>query len=388
MQLNGSQMPLLIDYNKPIFTDFNDFEAANSLRVNVDEGYDVLLVSKSELLSELIQISTLHSHLCFVTDSEVYACYSAFFAMIENSINNFSLIIVAAGERSKSIGELNGMITQMLDAQLDRKSAVVAFGGGVVGDLAGFAAAVFKRGIDFYNVPTTLLAMVDSSIGGKTGINHEYGKNLIGTFKQPRRVLIYSGFLTTLSNRDFRSGLGEIIKYGYLANGKILAFFEDNFAGILQGDESYMNRLIMYSIYIKKTIVEQDVFEQHLRKSLNFGHTFGHALERYWGYESITHGEAVLLGMSMANRFSAELGLLSKTQAMRYETIHWRLLKQANSPGILTDEVYNYFKYDKKNEGNKLNFVLRTESGIGLFSFTENDFIKNFEPIRLELNDG
>ncbi|MEK9721531.1 MAG: 3-dehydroquinate synthase, partial [Quisquiliibacterium sp.] len=224
------------------------------------------------------------------------------------------------GEQHKHWQTLNTVFDALLANRFDRKSVIVALGGGVVGDIAGFAAAVYQRGIDFIQVPTTLLAQVDSSVGGKTGINHPMGKNMVGAFHQPRLVLADVGCLQTLPARELSAGLAEVIKHGAIADEPYLASIEATLPRLLACDADALTEAVARSCQIKADVVAKDERESGLRAILNFGHTFGHAIEAGLGYGQWLHGEAVGAGMVMAAQLSQQLGLLGEQQAARLES--------------------------------------------------------------------
>ena len=227
-------------------------------------------------------------------------------------------IVLPAGEATKSFRELGPLCEKLLETGLERGDLVVAFGGGVIGDLAGFAASILRRGVRFVQIPTTLLAQVDSSVGGKTGINTPQGKNLIGTFHQPSLVLADTDVLATLPPRELRAGYAEVAKYGLLGDAAFFAWLEANHAPLFRHDRSALTTAIETSVKAKAGIVIRDEHETGDRALLNLGHTFGHALEAWTGYsDRLLHGEGVAIGMCLAFRFSAELGLAPVGTAQR-----------------------------------------------------------------------
>ena len=275
------------------------------------------------------------------------------------------LITVPAGESTKSLTEASRLFDALYDLAADRQSAVVAVGGGVVGDLAGFAAATYNRGLPLIMVPTTLLAMVDSSVGGKTGINHPRGKNLIGAFHQPAGVWIDTATLDTLPDREFRSGLAEVVKYGVILDA---AFFEDletNIAAMCSRDPATLVRVVARSCQLKAVVVEQDEREETgLRAVLNYGHTFAHAFETVGGYGGWLHGEAVAAGMVCAARLAERHGLIGPDLGQR----QLRLLEAFDlptrpKPGWATDDLIAVMRRDKKSSGGQLRFILPTRLG-------------------------
>ena len=266
------------------------------------------------------------------------------------------------GESHKTWESLQSVFDALLTHHCDRKTVLFALGGGVVGDLGGFAAACYMRGIPFVQVPTTLLAQVDSSVGGKTAINHPKGKNMVGAFYQPLKVLCDLDTLTTLPAREWSAGLAEIIKYGPIADADFFAWLEEHMDALLARDETSVAYAVQRSCEIKAAVVGQDERESGLRAILNFGHTFGHAIEAGMGYGAWLHGEAVGCGMVMACRLSERLGLLSAAEVARVV----RLVHQAGLPveGPILSAADNAGRYldlmqvDKKAEGGQVRFVL------------------------------
>ena len=267
---------------------------------------------------------------------------------------NCDYITLPVGEASKSLNEFSRVISQMVEFGCDRKTTILALGGGVVGDVSGFVASSFMRGIDYYQIPTTLLAMVDSAIGGKTGINIAEGKNLVGAIYQPKGVLIDPVILESLSKKEVMAGLGEIIKYGAIWDK---AFLIDISTWLEDIDSFPFEDAIRKSCKIKAEVVSKDEREGDLRRILNFGHTIGHALESHLGYGKIRHGEAVALGMKCAGFISQKLNLLSKEELSTLnQTINRLPLPQL--PHINGNHLMPFIKTDKKSEKGVLNFVL------------------------------
>jgi 3-dehydroquinate synthase len=267
---------------------------------------------------------------------------------------NCDYITLPVGEASKSLNEFSRVISQMVEFGCDRKTTILALGGGVVGDVSGFVASSFMRGIDYYQIPTTLLAMVDSAIGGKTGINIAEGKNLVGAIYQPKGVLIDPVILESLSKEEVMAGLGEVIKYGAIWDK---AFLIDISTWLEDIDSFPFEDAIRKSCKIKAEVVSKDEREGDLRRILNFGHTIGHALESHLGYGKIRHGEAVALGMKCAGFISQKLNLLSKEELSTLnQTINRLPLPQL--PHINGNHLMPFIKTDKKSEKDVLNFVL------------------------------
>ena len=267
---------------------------------------------------------------------------------------NCDYITLPVGEASKSLNEFSRVISQMVEFGCDRKTTILALGGGVVGDVSGFVASSFMRGIDYYQIPTTLLAMVDSAIGGKTGINIAEGKNLVGAIYQPKGVLIDPVILESLPQEEVFAGLGEVIKYGAIWDK---AFLIDISTWLEDIDSFPFEDAIRKSCKIKAEVVSKDEREGDLRRILNFGHTIGHALESHLGYDKIRHGEAVALGMKCAGFISQKLNLLSKEELSTLnQTINRLPLPQL--PHINGNHLMPFIKTDKKSEKGVLNFVL------------------------------
>jgi len=275
-------------------------------------------------------------------------------------------IIVPDGEEHKDWRALNGIFDALLEQRCARDTTLIALGGGVIGDLAGFAAATYQRGVPFVQIPTTLLAQVDSSVGGKTAINHPLGKNMIGAFHQPRLVLADTETLETLPERELRSGLAEVIKHGLIRDTAFFGWLEANLDRLLARDPAALELAVVRSIAIKAEIVGQDERERGLRALLNFGHTFGHAIETGLGYGTWLHGEAVAAGMVMAADLSRQLGYLSEADTARIRS----LLERAGLPtvvrGITQKGMQELMRVDKKTKGGRIHFVLLERLGAAL----------------------
>ncbi|MFH1851846.1 MAG: 3-dehydroquinate synthase [Candidatus Neomarinimicrobiota bacterium] len=273
------------------------------------------------------------------------------------------LIEVPAGEKAKTLEQVEGLYRQLLELRCDRATLLLALGGGTVGDLTGFVAATFLRGIAYLQVPTTLLAMVDSAIGGKTGVNLPQGKNLVGTIYQPRAVAVDPTVLATLPPRELVSGLAEVLKYGAIADREFFDLLSANLPLLLAGrDGELLTRVIRRSAAIKAAVIAEDEHENDRRRILNFGHTIGHALEKLAGYGYLTHGEAVAFGMVAAGFISNRRGLLSTDGWRSLETTIRRLplpvLSQQDP-----NQVHETLRHDKKVRAGKLHFVLLQRLG-------------------------
>jgi 3-dehydroquinate synthase len=275
------------------------------------------------------------------------------------------LVELPDGERFKNSATLDLIYDGLVDAALDRGSFLLALGGGVVGDMAGFAAASYLRGIPFVQLPTTLLSQVDSSVGGKTGINHPRGKNLIGAFYQPRAVLIDVATLATLPEREYRSGLGEIVKYGAVLDADFFTFLEENADRLLSRDKEALIHAVGRSCAIKASVVAADEREGGVRAVLNYGHTLGHAVETLTGYRQYLHGEAVAIGMVQAARISRHFGFCDDAERQRIERLVKLLDLPVELPAFPRQAYAEALSHDKKVRESGLLFICN--SGIGAY---------------------
>ena len=269
------------------------------------------------------------------------------------------VISLPDGEAYKTLETVEDILDTLVENGANRDTTVVALGGGVVGDIAGFAAACYMRGVDFVQAPTTLLAQVDSSVGGKTGVNHASGKNLIGAFHQPRAVLIDTGTLKTLPDRELKAGLAEVIKYGAIVDADFFAWIEDNLEALIARDADALAAAVQRSCELKAEIVAEDERESGRRALLNFGHTFGHAIEHCQGYGEWLHGEAVAAGMVMAAQLSAN----DAAFAGRIEKLLERAGLPTRPPAIAANDLLAAMSLDKKVQGKQLRFVLLRSLG-------------------------
>lgn len=333
----------------------------NVLNINIpSHNYDIV-IEKGLFKSFGSEIKKVYNkkNIAVITDSTVYKLYSS--KMQESLLNeNFNpiFIIVKPGEESKSLSTLEYVYSKLIENKITRSDLIIAFGGGVVGDLAGFAASTYLRGIPYIQIPTTLLAQIDSSIGGKVAINLKEGKNLAGSFYHPLKVLIDPDMLLSLPEKRFKDGLGEVIKYACIKDSilfNLLMSFNDNQLF------NYIEQLIYTCCEIKKILVEKDEKDNGQRMLLNFGHTIGHAIEKHMNYE-ISHGEAVSLGMLFITRNSEELGF---TETGTYEKIKI-MLNRFNidyNININAKDILNYIELDKKNLSGEINLVLIKKVG-------------------------
>ena len=313
---------------------------------------------------------TRRGRLAVVSDETVWGLHgAALTAALEHAGLAVCPVIVAPGEQTKSFEGLAEVTDRLLALELDRGDLVCAFGGGVVGDLTGFAAAIYKRGIDFVQIPTTLLAQVDSSVGGKTAIDTPRGKNLVGAFHQPKLVLADLDVLATLPGREMRAGYAEVIKYGLLGDFGFFQQLEANGAKVLAREPAALAQAVARSVEMKVEIVAEDEKEQGRHALLNLGHTFGHALEAETGYgEALLHGEAVAAGMALAFRFSAAQGLCPTQDAARATAaiaaagLPTRMDEIAGAP-FDAERLVRHMAQDKKAEAGRLTFILARALG-------------------------
>ncbi|MCS7031171.1 MAG: 3-dehydroquinate synthase [Gloeomargarita sp. SKYG116] len=269
--------------------------------------------------------------------------------------------LVPAGERYKTLKTVERIYEYCVQYRLERRSTIIALGGGVIGDMAGFAAATWLRGINFVQIPTTLLAMVDAAIGGKTGVNHRMGKNLIGAFYQPKAVIIDPQVLQTLPPREYRSGMAEVIKYGVIWEPQLFTLLEEQsrLSHYRYLPPETLTQILYFSCQTKATIVSQDERESGLRALLNYGHTIGHAIETVTQYRRYTHGEAVALGMIAAGDIAVQLGWWSETEQQRQKALITKVkLPIQLAPDVDIEAIKNALNWDKKVEGGTVRFIL------------------------------
>ncbi len=325
--------PYKIFIGDAILSQLNEFisQDANNVLAVVDEN--VLKNFKAQIINTLTEIST---------DYKIYP--------------------LKPGEKTKSYTELKKIHSYMLTNNFGRDSLIIAFGGGVTGDLVGFAASTFMRGIRLIHIPTTLLAAVDSSVGGKTGINFNHKKNMIGSFYQPELVFIDTQFFKTLPKIEITSGIGEIIKYAYLSDKDFFQYLQENIEKIYEQDPQVLSEIISKSVSIKASVVSQDEKESGLRKILNLGHTFAHAFESELNFK-IKHGEAVAAGLISALYLSEKLKLIDKTDLNNFLELPLKITMNSKFKLIDKEKVLQIMKSDKKNKQGKIKFVLI--AGIG-----------------------
>ena len=306
-----------------------------------------------------------------VSNETVAPLYLArYVAAIEALGKTVATCILPDGEKYKNIEHLNLIFDALLASGFNRDCTVLALGGGVIGDMAGFASSCFQRGVYFIQVPTTLLSQVDSSVGGKTGINHPLGKNMIGAFQQPQVVLADMSQLKTLPSRELSAGLAEVIKYALLGDADFLTWLEQHMDALVQGDEAALAEAVYRSCAHKARIVANDEKEQGERALLNLGHTFGHAIESYLGYGEWLHGEAVATGMVMAADLSQRMGWISAEDLTRTKNIIQRANLPIVCPQIPLDDFLAYMAHDKKVLNGQLRLVLMQAVGQAIITRT------------------
>lgn len=343
------------------------------LPVNLAENSYDIVIERGALakLGRMCCATGLKGVAVIVSNPAVAALYGAKVKeSLETAGFNVAHVEIPDGEEFKNSSTLNRLYDDLLVSGADRSSFVVALGGGVVGDVAGYAAATWMRGIPFVQVPTTLLAQVDSSVGGKTGIDHPKGKNLIGAFYQPRLVLIDIDALTTLDQRQFRAGLAEVIKYGVVIDRVFFEFIETNCDAILAMDPDVLIEIIHRSCQIKAQVVELDEKEAGLRAILNYGHTLGHAFEALSGYRGLVHGEAVAIGMILAARISVAEGLCSREDFSRISALISRCGLSVEIPHFDRQQLLDAVSADKKSKGGNITFICN--QGIGMYAMSNH----------------
>ena len=271
--------------------------------------------------------------------------------------------VIPPGEKSKTLGMVEEILSKMIEFGLTRKSKIIALGGGVVGDISGFCASIYMRGIAFIQIPTTLLSQVDSSVGGKTGVNMDQGKNMVGSFYQPESVIIDTNTLKTLNKRELISGIGEVIKYGIICDYEFFKWIKENLKYILQLEKNTMKTIIKKSCKIKAHIVSEDEKDVGIRKILNYGHTIGHGLETITNYEKYTHGEAVILGMYYEAFIAKNLGYIEEKYFREIENLIISLDVSLDMRDCSIELLVDAMMKDKKNKENKISFIFPKERG-------------------------
>lgn len=324
------------------------------------ESYSIYI--DENLLSSLDAYVGQGDKIIIITDENVDRLYGKLLRDLlkERQVYTFA---ISPGEASKNFKTVENILSQMLEYNFTRKSKIIALGGGVVGDIAGFCASIYMRGISFLQVPTSLLAQVDSSVGGKTGVNLEKGKNMIGSFYQPENVIIDTSTLKTLPEKEIVSGLGEIIKYGIIWDYNFLEEIEESLESLMKVKDSTMKKIIKKCCMIKAEIVSQDEKELGIRKILNFGHTIGHALETATSYKTYTHGQAVLIGMYYEALMAKGFKMIDREYFNKIEKIIKETGINLDINKFSKEELLHNMTKDKKNKDGKISFILPNGPG-------------------------
>lgn len=328
------------------------------------QGQYPVYIGQGLISQPLVWSGHLSGQVLVVTEDQVAKHYRSAIERALSGLCTFEVMSIPTGEGSKSVTQWSAILDRLVGMNAQRDTTVIALGGGVVGDLAGFAAASYMRGVRVIQMPTTLLAQVDASIGGKTGINHPMGKNLIGAFHAPHAVVIDLASLATLPDRDYRAGLAEVIKYGALGDLAFFEWLEAHTDALNKRDTEILRFAIQTSVEAKKAVVMRDEKESGERALLNFGHTFAHALEALTDYTSLRHGEAVAIGMVLATRLSERLGQVPAGTAARLK----KLIEKVGLPSELPagqepKKLIERMRLDKKNKDNTIRLVLLTSLG-------------------------
>ena len=331
---------------------------------NGDPIYDICMKTSFDGLKKETEAFDLRDHkICIVTDSNVAALYlEVVKAVLSQCCSKISVFIFPAGEENKNLNTVKELYEHLIREHFDRKDMLAALGGGVTGDLCGFAAATYLRGIDFIQIPTTLLSQVDSSIGGKTGVDFDAYKNMVGAFHMPRLVYTNLEALLTLPKEQFSSGMGEVIKHGLIRDKAYYQWLKDNHDAIMARDLSVCREMVFWSNEIKKAVVEKDPTEQGERAYLNFGHTLGHAVEKLKDF-SLLHGHCVGLGCVAAARICRLKGLLTWQEEMDIRETMERFGIPVTVNGLSWDAVYQATKSDKKMDSGSVKFILLKKIG-------------------------
>ena len=339
-------------------TEQNKIPSTAQINVELEDRSYPIFIGSGQLASVGISRFVQGNKVLIVTNTTVAKLYlSALEAQLSDK--QVDSIVLSDGEQFKNLDTLNTILTQLLEKKHDRKTTLIALGGGVVGDITGFAAACYQRGVPFIQMPTTLLSQVDSSVGGKTAVNHPLGKNMIGAFYQPQAVVIDTDSLSTLPEREFSASMAEVIKYGLMSDPEFCDWLEDNAPALKQGDQAALTYAIERSCLNKAKVVSADETEQGVRAILNLGHTFGHAIETFQNYSGWLHGEAVAAGMVMASKLSMMMGRLTQSEFDRVKNLveSWSL--PVAPPQDMTAEDFNQLMYrDKKVLDGELRLVL------------------------------
>lgn len=331
------------------------------IKLNIDLGqrsYPIYITTDYDGIGKAIEDATLKGQLVLITDTNVDKCQADECMKAFESVGlDVKKFVIEAGEKNKHLDTIREIYDFLLTLKLDRNATIIALGGGVVGDIAGFVASTFLRGVNFVQIPTTLLAQSDSSVGGKVGVDFKGHKNIIGSFYQPKLVYINVNSLRTLPKRELSSGLAEVVKHGIIKDAEFYEYIDENTEKILNLDQSTLQYIVKTNCSIKGSVIEKDEKESGLRAILNFGHTIGHAIETVMDFE-LLHGECVSLGMIGAFRMTNYLNLIDEESTLKVEDTLKKIGLPVTLEGIDVEKVYNQMFYDKKIVGNKLKFIL------------------------------
>lgn len=340
-------------------------------------NYDIIigqgLLNQGQLISDVLA----SKNVTVITNQTIADIYlkKVTHALTDKDLK-FEIIVLPDGEEFKTWQSIDTILNALLESHTDRRSTIIALGGGVIGDMAGFAASIYQRGIPFIQIPTTLLAQVDSSVGGKTAVNHPLGKNMVGTFHQPRRVIIDIDTLSTLPNREYSAGIAEIIKYGIIADKTFFNWLENNIHLLMARDPAAVTYAIEKSCMIKASVVMQDEKEQNIRAHLNYGHTFGHAIEAGLGYGTWLHGEAVAVGMIIAARASALINNISGQEVNRIVQLCVAANLPVTPPKFSPEQWKLLMSHDKKADGGTIKFVLLRQLGAAFVTSLSDETLR------------
>lgn len=350
------------------------------VKVDLDHApYDILI--DRGLLSDISPIlAQLKSTQVAVVTNETVA--PLYLGKLQNQLESAGIsclaVVLRDGEEFKNWESLNAIMDALLEARCERKTTLIALGGGVIGDMTGFAAAIYQRGVPFIQIPTTLLSQVDSSVGGKTAINHPLGKNMIGAFYQPKLVLADLDVLDTLPQRELAAGLAEVIKYGLIDDLPFFEWLEANMEGLVARDKALLAQAVAWCCANKARIVAEDEKETGVRALLNLGHTFGHAIEAGMGYGNWLHGEAVAAGMVLAARLSNQMGWIEADDVRRVEALIAKAGLPTESPKLGTQSFLSWMSSDKKVESGTIRFVLMKALGRSVITPVPADVLNPF----------
>ncbi len=336
-----------------------------NLKKGKDRSYDILIGSRiMDKIPLDLKRNNLGNRYLIITDSNLEGTHGKrLLSLMRKEVLSVSILSFKAGEKSKNLKVYGKLIEKLHELKLDRKSTIIALGGGVVGDISGFVAATYMRGINYIQVPTSLLATVDSSIGGKVAVDLSTGKNIVGAFYQPRKVYIDVSLLKGLPRKEILNGLSEAIKHALIMDKKLFNFIKKNLDNVLHIDEKTLIELVRRNCNIKANIVESDETESGLRKILNYGHTIGHALETLTGYSRYSHGEAIAIGMVVEGLIANKIGILSDEELRQQNGLIRQAGLPTKLPNINTNRFVDELKKDKKVVDGRTEFVLLREIG-------------------------